>query len=174
MAKTGPKRKYEIDPKQLEEMFQRLPARDIATHFGCGETLIWKRLEEYGISLKTRRKYKPRTDEHRKNLGLSKRGKWGGEKAGNWRGGMAAVNLRLRASGAYKQWKIESRKRAGNKCEVCGVLNGTMCECCGTQIKLHCHHIKSFADFPDSRFDPRNSEVLCPQCHYSRHTRKIG
>ena len=174
MAKTGPKRKYEIEKSELQEMFQRMPAKAIAAHFGCGETLIWNRLEEYGISTKVKRKYKPRTEEHRRNLGISRRGKWGGAKAGNWRGGLAAANLRLRASGAYKQWKIESRKRAGNRCEGCGIANDTTCECCGTKIKLHCHHVKSFAAYPELRFDPKNSEVLCPKCHNSRHNGKIG
>lgn len=180
MAKTGPKRKYELDPKQLDEMYQRMSMRDIAAHFGCGETLIWARIKEFGIVHHNtdgngrKRKRPPVTDEHRKNMGEARRGKYGGENAPRWRGGAAAANLRLRASGAYKQWKIASRKRAGNRCEECGIENGSTCPCCGTSIRLHCHHIKPFAQFPESRFDPENSEVLCPKCHTQRHNGKIG
>ena len=76
--------------------------------------------------------------------------------------------------GDCPSWKIESKKRAGNRCEGCGVENGSMCECCGTKITLHCHHLKSFAKHPELRFDPENSEVLCPKCHYSRHNGKLG
>ena len=179
MAKTGPKRKYELDRKALDELYQRLSMREIAKHFGCGETLVWNRIKEYGIKFRDaktgrHRKRPPRTDEHRRNLAKGRRGKWGGDKSPAWRGGVHAAHMLLRASGEYKQWKLDSRKRANNRCESCGVENGTVCHCCGTRTKLHCHHIKSFAKFPESRFDPQNSEVLCPKCHNSRHNGKIG
>lgn len=181
MAKTGPKRKFELDREKLDEMYQRMSMRQIADHFGCGETLVWARIKEFGIKFRgnedgngKRRKRPDRTERHLQNIIRSlKKIDRSGPKAPRWRGGLAAANLKLRASGAYKQWKYASRKRANNRCEGCGIENGTTCECCGTQVKLHCHHIKSFAEFPKSRFDPRNSEVLCPKCHNSRHNGKI-
>src|SRR5690349_18351626 len=56
----------------------------------------------------------------------------------------------------------------------CGVENGTACECCGAQVRLHVHHVESFAKVPERRFDPNNSEILCPKCHHSRHWSKPG
>lgn len=176
MANRGPKRKYEFDRAILAAQFKKIPMHAIAKQYGCSEGLIWKRLKEFGIKFEKRekRKYKPRTEEHRQNLikALSKIDR-SGPNAPNWRGGIGPINLRARSTGAFKQWKIESRKRAGNRCEGCGMPNDTMCKCCGYKIKLHCHHIKSFAEFPESRFDPQNSEVLCPKCHNSRHNGKI-
>lgn len=184
MSKTGPKRKYEFDREQLEEMYQRLSIRQIAEHFGCGDSIVWLRLKEFGVKFKDSdgklksgrfRKRPPRTEEHRQNLiAALKKIDRSGPNAPRWRGGVAADNLRARSTGAYKQWKIECRKRVGDRCEGCGIANGTMCECCGYTIKLHCHHIKSFAEFPESRFDPQNSEVLCHKCHNSRHNGKLG
>lgn len=176
MAKTGPKREFNPDRAEMEALFQSMTMLELAKHYGVGETVVWKRAKEFDLKREDgrRKRYKPRTDAHRKALSLSRRGKWGGEKAPNWRGGIHAVNMRLRSSGAYKQWKIESKKRAGNRCEGCGVENGSICECCGTKITLHCHHLKSFAKHPELRFDPENSEVLCPKCHYSRHNGKSG
>lgn len=180
MAKTGPKRKIEIDRSELDALYQRISMREIAKHFGCGETVVWNRIKEYGITFKAaktgrHRKRPPRTDEHKLNISKALRGgKMAGENAHNWRGGLSAINLRLRSTGEYKQWKIASKKRANNCCEECGIKNGTTCACCGTQIKLHCHHLFSFAKFPESRFDPKNSLVLCPKCHAIRHNGKIG
>jgi len=179
MAKTGPKRKYEFEREQLDEMYQRMSLADIARHFGCGETLIWKWIHKFRITFKggksgKHRKRKPFTAQHLERMSKARQGKRSGENSPNWRGGIHAINLRQRATGAYKQWKIASRKRAGNRCESCGVANGTECLCCGTKITLHCHHIKSFAKFPEYRFDPENSRVLCPKCHKHEHNGKIG
>jgi YHS domain-containing protein len=71
----------------------------------------------------------------------------------------------LRQSSAYKTWRNQSKKRANYQCEKCGIKEGSTCECCGTKIYLHVHHIKPFASFIDLRFDPKNSMVLCPKCH---------
>lgn len=172
------KRKWHLDPKQLEEMYQRMSLRDIARHFGCGETLIWNRIKEHGITFKgaPNGRHRPRefTEQHRLNLSKAHWGVQAGEKSPRWKGGIHQKHLRIRATGEYRQWRLAARKRANDCCEGCGVANGTSCGCCGHEIKLHVHHLKSFAKFPDHRFDPANSEVLCPNCHNSRHGRKIG
>lgn len=71
----------------------------------------------------------------------------------------------LRQSSQYKAWRRAALKLHDNKCEKCGVVNRTVCKCCGTEIILHVHHIKPFSSYKEGRFDPANSSVLCPKCH---------
>jgi 5-methylcytosine-specific restriction endonuclease McrA len=45
------------------------------------------------------------------------------------------------------------------------------CQRCGAQnIQLHAHHIESFADHPEKRWDLSNGETLCYRCHLDEHT----
>lgn len=71
----------------------------------------------------------------------------------------------IRQSSKYKSFRLAAKKLRGNKCEKCGIVDGTICKCCGNVIHLHVHHIKAFAIYPQLRFDPTNSSVLCPKCH---------
>lgn len=171
-----------IGKEVLQEMYQSMTCRQIADHFGCGETAIWNRVKQYGIKLagyedNPRRRPKPFTAAHLKAIRAShkaRRGVFVGPKAARWKGGLTTINLLARASGAYREWKFESLELAGNKCSSCGAKKGSVCECCGQKTALHVHHVHSFAKFPDKRFDPSNSEVLCVKCHHSRHFGKTG
>lgn len=177
---SGGRRKFMIDPAVLDELYQTKSLREIADQFRVGQTVVFKRIQEFGIKLRDedavkhrRQKGKTFTEAHRKALSIAKRGKWVGPANPNWKGGAAAANLKARGTGEYKQWKNAVLQRAGYKCQSCGVAQHSMCECCGTEIQLHVHHVKSFADNPALRFDETNGEVLCPKCHY-RHHRKTG
>ena len=45
------------------------------------------------------------------------------------------------------------------------------CQYCGaTGVELHAHHIKSYKDHPDLRFDVSNGITLCFLCHWTVHT----
>lgn len=152
--------------------------RQIADKYGVGETVVWTRLKEFGIKLHDYENGGHRlrpgrifSEEHRRKIGLSMRGKVGPLNR-NWKGGKAAENLRLRGSIEYREWKSAALALRGHECQECGVKHKSTCECCGTHVVLHVHHVKSFANFPEDRFDPQNSEVLCPKCHYPRHARK--
>jgi len=174
-------RTFDPPKEELERLYQEQSMLDIAKHFGVGETVVWKRLTEHGIKLRDYEagghRLKPGrifSTEARQNMSKAKRGKWLGEKNPHWKGGVHQKHLQMRASGAYKQWKQEALELRGHKCQDCGVAQSSICECCGTHIRLHVHHVQSFAHFPESRFDPLNSEVLCPKCHFSRHHGKPG
>lgn len=173
------RRRFDPPKKELKALYQQFSMRQIADKFGVGETVVWKRLKEHKITLKDyelgghRRKPGRIFSEdhlaHIRKAAKARRGKWVGEKNPHWKGGLAAVNLRLRASGAYREWKRAALALAENRCQQCGVENSVICKCCGVRVSLHVHHVFSFAKHPNKRFDPANSEVLCPKCHRSRH-----
>lgn len=79
----------------------------------------------------------------------------------------------LRQSSQYRCWREAAKKRANYQCEECGKKDKSKCDCCGTKIYLHVHHVKSFAAFPEDRFDPSNSRVLCPKCHDKEEKNRI-
>lgn len=175
--KTGPSRAFKPSKDELAALYQTLSMAQIAEHYGVGETVVFKRIKEHGITLrgfelgghrtKTGKKF---SQEHRENISTAQLALGRvGERNPRWKGGSTEENLRLRRTGAFKKWKKTSLERAGNKCQQCGALGGRICECCGVKVTLHVHHVKSFADHPALRFDPENSEVLCPKCHLSRH-----
>lgn len=179
--KIGGTVKYNPDPESLEQQYQEMSLAQIAILSGVGETTVHAKVKELGIKYLgsddnngKRRKRPPKTDEQRMNMSLARVGKYRGDKGGNWQGGKAEENRLLRQSLAYKLWQKAALSLRGNVCQECGAVGGNVCECCGTVVKLHVHHIHSFAKYPDTRFDPNNSEVLCPKCHYSRHRCKSG
>lgn len=161
--------------EELNMLYQQMSMRKIAAHYGVGETVVWKRLKEHGITLDEHgnhrlKKNRVFSEEHLANLRKSRKEKRTfGSANPNWKGGMTDINRRLRTSVEYKEWRVAALELRGNKCQKCGVCDGETCECCGTKVKMHVHHVKSFAKFPESRFDPENSEVLCPKCHYDSH-----
>jgi hypothetical protein len=179
LRRTGPPRRFIITKEELQALYQQKSMRDIARQYGVGETIVWSRLKELGITLDgyddgRKRKRPPRTREHSVKLSKAHRGRWEGDKNPNWKGGVYDDNLKVRRTGEYRQWKIAALDRAGNVCEGCGVANGTICPCCGVKTSLHVHHIERFADVVEKRFDPENSRVLCPKCHRLHDQGKSG
>jgi hypothetical protein len=47
--------------------------------------------------------------------------------------------------------------------------NGT-CQVCGSKEQLQAHHIKSYADHPDIRWDVENGLTVCFTCHLKIHS----
>lgn len=174
------KDKHEISEQELRHLYQTMTMSQLAKHFGCGETTIWSRIKRYGIKHaeygELGHRHRPRefTEEHRKRMSEARKGKFGAEANGNWKGGVSHLHRSLRGSLDYQLWRKNALALRGNACQDCGKIDGDVCLCCGTKVKLHVHHLFSFARFPDKRFDAENSEVLCPKCHYSRHRGKTG
>ena len=100
-------------------------------------------------------KPKPQTAEHTRKLALSLKGKNMGEKHHNWKGGITSEGHKIRSGLQYKQWRSDVFKRDGWTCCTCGIVGG----------KLEAHHIKSFTNFPESRFELSNGVTLCIPCH---------
>lgn len=175
IGKVGGRRSFDPPKEVLQELYQSMSMQEIAKFFGVGETVVFKRLKEHGVELELHKNHRLKpgrvfSEQHRKNIGEAQK-KLGlvGEKNPNWRGGLTEINRRARTGWQAREWREKSLERAGYRCEKCGVEHGHTCECCGVKISLHVHHVQSFSKFPDLRYDPSNSEVLCPKCHYAKH-----
>ena len=64
-----------------------------------------------------------------------------------------------RKSVFYKQWRELVFKRDFYTCQNCGQKGG----------ELNAHHIKSFKNYPEERFNTENGITLCVSCHYKVH-----
>jgi len=93
--------------------------------------------------------------EHRKNLSISHKG----SKSYLWKGGISPINMLIRNSFEYRQWKKE----------VFGT-NGKICMICKSETQLEVDHIKPFAYYPELRFDVNNGRILCNSCHRKTDT----
>jgi len=89
--------------------------------------------------------------EIRKKLSESHKG----EKSSFWRGGITPKNTKIRNSIEMSLWREAVFLRDSYTCQKCGVRGG----------KLHSHHIKSFAQYPELRFAINNGQTLCRECH---------
>jgi HNH endonuclease len=117
-----------------------------------------KRSEEGKKNMSIAAVLKYQNPENRRNLSLRQMG----EKSNNWKGGITPINRRLRQSVEFRLWREAVFARDNWTCQKCEKRGG----------KLHPHHIKAFADYPELRFAIDNGETLCVPCHYRVHTKK--
>lgn len=61
--------------------------------------------------------------------------------------------------GEYRKWRIGVLRRDNWTCQECGRRGGL----------LQAHHIKSWVDYPELRYEVSNGKSLCPQCHTDEH-----
>ena len=62
--------------------------------------------------------------------------------------------------GEYKNWRKAVYERDNYTCQECGLHSGN-----GKTVILNAHHIKSWSDYPELRFDINNGITLCRSCH---------
>lgn len=79
---------------------------------------------------------------------------YAGENHPNWTGGIRLRDFR------HTKWRETVLRRDNGICQKCGV----------TGIELHAHHIKSFIDYEESRYDVNNGITLCCVCHWDEHS----
>lgn len=92
--------------------------------------------------------------------GIGKRGLYAGKNSPNWKGGVTPVNELIRKSTKYLEWRKSIFERDNYTCQNCNAHSGN-----GKAIYLEAHHIKSFAKYPELRFDVNNGITLCFDCH---------
>ena len=73
-----------------------------------------------------------------------------------WRGG-AAIDYDERKTKEYSWWRKACLER------------DQICQICSDDKDLHAHHIESFIDNPEKRYDPQNGVILCETCHTCFH-----
>jgi len=86
-----------------------------------------------------------------------------GENHPNWKGGVTDINKKIRHSIEYNIWRKAVYARDNWTCQHCKVK----------QRFPVAHHIKTFKDYPELRFDVDNGLTLCRSCHKKVHT-EIG
>jgi 5-methylcytosine-specific restriction endonuclease McrA len=85
-----------------------------------------------------------------------------GPLAAAWKNGRSLERARARHGAALTRWRAAVLARDGHRCQHCG-----------TDQELHAHHLKTFADHPDLRFEVRNGLTLCIDCHGRVHGRDL-
>lgn len=71
-----------------------------------------------------------------------------------WKGGVGRHN-RDRKTLEYKNWLRAIFKRDNYTCQDCGEKGG----------RIEAHHIKSWELYPKLRFNIKNGQTLCKECH---------
>ena len=117
----------------------------------------------------TGKKRKPFTEEHKRRIGLVAKGRKHSEeskrkmsecrkggKAYQWRGGISRGYKTGYYSREYKEWREKVFRRDKYLCQQCFMGKGQY---------ITAHHIKSFAHYPELRFDIKNGLTLCEECH---------
>jgi hypothetical protein len=172
----GPKRQFNPPRDELESLYQKLSMREIAKHYGVGETVIFTRIKEAGLRGPTRSERlsgTPKSESHKAAIKAAV-GDRSGPANPNWRGGVSPISARERTSAKYRAWKEAVLQRADYRCERCGVEAGSRCDCCGHIRRLHAHHKEHFSRNHAERYNPANGEALCERCHHVEHFEQIG
>lgn len=133
---------------------------DKLTFKGLSHTKEWR--EMMSRKLKGRKFSK----ETLKKMGdAAQKRKLVGEKNPNWRGGIFLENFRGRFDTKGAFWKREVKKMGGGKCAMCKKLLGHICPHCEQKLMSYAHHIKSWKNYPELRYDLKNGILLCQKCH---------
>lgn len=107
-----------------------------------------------------------RFPEIRRKIADSKRGC----KNPNWKGGVSSVNVLIRQSAAYREWKQSVLLRDDFTCQECGLVNGQWIKAEKKKVLVHADHIKQFAEYPELRLELSNGRTLCVDCHKKTDT----
>lgn len=86
---------------------------------------------------------------------MEKTGIMKGEKCHFWKGGTTSKNMLIRSSSKYKRWRQKVFERDDWTCQECGIRG----------VPIHADHKKSFALYPELRFELSNGRTLCVPCH---------
>lgn len=97
------------------------------------------------------------SNEHRNNIKKSSKH---GKDSHLWKGGITDKNILIRMTSEYKIWRDKVFRRDNYTCQECGDKSIP-----GYRVKVQGHHIQSFAEFPELRFDVNNGQTLCIPCH---------
>ena len=124
------------------------------THFKKGQVSFRKGIKQTEEAKEKNRQAhlgKKISEETRKKLRECHKG----EKSYQWKGGISKNYKRGYKTSEYKKWRLSIFERDGFKCQVCGIIG----------VYITAHHIKSFAKYPELRYEISNGITLCEECH---------
>lgn len=116
-----------------------------------------KLTREWRENMSKAQKGKKFTKEHKRKLSEARK-KVVGPKHWRWNPDREAVKRNERNDGAYCQWVKKVKKRDNNQCRFKNK------DCSGYCIV---HHILSWRDYPELRYEIKNGITLC-QAHHPR------
>jgi len=123
-----------------------------------------KRNSEAHKGIPSKRKGISRTPEEKLKISIgTKKYTPRGEANFMWKGGVTSENIKARQSFEYQEWRRKVYERDNYTCQHCGDNKGG---------NLNPHHIKSFAEYPELRYDVENGITLCKNCHIAIHRKK--
>jgi len=198
-AKITGRKRIDIDLEKIKKLYieDNLYAKEIAKKYNCNSNTIIRRLKEQDIKIyrnsptiksnnkrrdiikkKMKLGYLPtiigwwkgreHTEEHNNKIGKANKGEHNfmygrrGKDHPGWKGGIKNINNE-RNSIEYREWRSMVFGRDNFTCQSC-FKRGTY---------LEAHHIKSWKDYPELRFDINNGVTLCKECHREIHSTKI-
>lgn len=135
----------------------------IAAEIGASPRVVYDWLLKHGITPRSsgsQKGHKRIGDEAKRKISASRKGKYTGPDHWMWKGGYIDPTARERRSYNAKEWRKAVKER-----------DGYVCVKCGETERLHAHHIKSWHDFPELRFEVSNGMTLCVRCHQKEHKR---
>lgn len=140
---------------------------------GAGKYVRTYTTKEKARIVRLNQKFDRKTRDIMTNALISTNKERKGVKHHNWKGGITTENAKTRSSRRYAKWRTTVFERDDYTCIDCCARNGN-----GVAIYLEAHHIKSFAEYPDLRFDIDNGITLCRGCHkktetYARRRKKL-
>ena len=83
-----------------------------------------------------------------------------GSRHPNWKGGTTPQRHKEYGTVEYKTFVNEVLKRDSYTCQWCGLTSGH-----GITVRLEVHHLKSYVEHPELRFNIDNGITLCRECH---------
>jgi len=164
-SKIGKKRKP-FSEKWLKNMSLARIGKKHKSHKSNGGG--WKLSEEAKRKISESKKGKRISEEIRKRMSEGQKGKhysvdrrikqsirMKGEKHFNWKGGECTRNKKQYFDINYKLWREAVFARDLYTCKICGISG----------VYITAHHIKSWANYPDLRYEIDNGQTLCEECH---------
>lgn len=110
--------------------------------------------------------YRERTEAHlRDKKQIRDRAKkysatYQGVSVDEWKGFITKETTLIRGSEEYKSWRERVFARDDYTCQCCGARSKA-----GEPVELRAHHLDSFAQNEEKRFDVDNGVTLCKKCH---------
>lgn len=139
-----------LPPSQKQHISDSLKGRKITPEIVARKVASWRR----NVSV-----YGGLSPKHRLQLEELHR-KQHGENHPFWRGGTTPQRVKEYQTERYLSFVEIVLARDNYTCQKCGMRNGNR-----TTVRLQVHHVKSYAEYPELRYNVSNGITFCLKCH---------